>query len=197
MLASITPLGERARKNSWWLTVSAYGLASTAGGATIGAVAGSVGLVVAALSPPAPGWRAGVGAAVCLLAAAADLAGLSFGPHRQVDRRWLDRYRGWVYGGGFGFQLGLGVVTIVNSASVFAMLGLAVLLESPAAGAVAGAAFGLVRALPVLAFHGAGDFSRLQRAHQRLRSVTRASRIGTVVALGLATAVLAGTSLLA
>jgi hypothetical protein len=27
---------------------------------------------------------------------------------RQVDERWLTTYRGWVYGAGFGFQLGAG-----------------------------------------------------------------------------------------
>lgn len=56
-----------------------------------------------------------------MLAALAGLAGLALdlglgalrlpGPARQVDEDWLARYRGWVYGAGFGTQLGLGVVT--------------------------------------------------------------------------------------
>ena len=40
------------------------------------------------------------------------------GPRRQVDERWLDRYRGWVYGVGYGSQLGLGIVTVVIVAFV-------------------------------------------------------------------------------
>ena len=39
--------------------------------------------------------------------------------HRQVNERWLDDYRGWVYGIGYGFQLGMGVVTIVTSATTY------------------------------------------------------------------------------
>jgi len=43
MLASIHPLGERARHNRWIVTVTAYVVASTLGGATLGAAAGSAG----------------------------------------------------------------------------------------------------------------------------------------------------------
>jgi hypothetical protein len=39
------------------------------------------------------------------------------GPRRQVDDRWRDQYRGWVYGLGYGVQLGVGVTTIVSSAA--------------------------------------------------------------------------------
>ena len=33
-----------------------------------------------------------------------------------VHEQWLTRYRGWVYGVGFGAQLGFGLVTIITSA---------------------------------------------------------------------------------
>ena len=39
---------------------------------------------------------------------------------RQVNEDWMGRYRGWVYGGAFGAQLGSGVATIVTSAAVYA-----------------------------------------------------------------------------
>ena len=39
------------------------------------------------------------------------------GRRRQVNEDWMARYRGWAYGAGFGLQLGLGVVTIVTTAS--------------------------------------------------------------------------------
>ena len=32
---------------------------------------------------------------------------------RQVDDAWLARYRSWVYGGGFGWQIGVGVATYI------------------------------------------------------------------------------------
>ena len=70
--------------------------------------------------------------------------------HRQVNERWLDEYRGWVYGLGYGFQLGLGVVTIVTSAATYLTFVAAFLCHSVLGGLAIGLTFGLVRALPVL-----------------------------------------------
>ena len=56
------------------------------------------------------------------------------GPRRQVDERWLHRYRGWVYGAGFGVQLGLGVATVVTTSAVYVMLAAAVLTGTAAGG---------------------------------------------------------------
>src|SRR3954452_20150908 len=100
MLSSISPLGERARNARWGLTVAAYLVGSLLGGALVGLLAAGVGGLVPAA------WRASPAAAG--LVALAVLAGLLLdvrsGPlgvpswHRQVDERWLSRYRGWVYG---------------------------------------------------------------------------------------------------
>ena len=38
---------------------------------------------------------------------------------RQVNEDWLTTYRGWVYGLGFGYQLGLGIATIVTTSTVW------------------------------------------------------------------------------
>src|SRR5436305_15262280 len=109
MLASITPLGERGRGSTWAVTVSAFALGATAAGAAAGALAGTVGALVL----PA---RLGAGdrlvplAVLCAVAAGLDAVRSSApGPRRQVNERWLDEFRGWVYGLGFGAQLGLGV----------------------------------------------------------------------------------------
>jgi hypothetical protein len=48
-----------------------------------------------------------------------------------VNRTWLDRYRSWVYGAGFGWQLGVGVATFVMSATVYLMVVLAALTGRP------------------------------------------------------------------
>ena len=114
MLTSISPLGERARGNRWSVTVGAYLLGSLLGGAAVGGLLGAVGQL---LLRPLPL----VAALVCLAAAVADLAGLLPHGRRQVDDTWLTRYRGWVYGFGFGSQLGVGVVTIVTSAATYAV----------------------------------------------------------------------------
>jgi hypothetical protein len=53
-----------------------------------------------------------------------------------------------VVGVGFGAQLGFGLVTIVTSATTYAVALLCLLSGSPAVGLVVGGTFGLVRALP-------------------------------------------------
>ena len=193
MLASITPLGERGRGNRWWLTTAAYELGSAAGGAAMGAAAGGIGEVVRlAVLPSAPG-RAGLALAVTLVALAVDLGRPGRLPtwNRQVDKAWLDRYRGWVYGAGFGVQLGTGLVTIVNSAAMYALVGLILLLGSPLLGAIAGTVFGVARAAPLLAFGRARDFAAMQATHRRLDRLAASSRLGTLAVLSMAALVLA------
>ena len=169
MLASIHPLGERARDRRWSVTVAAYLVASTLAAALLGALLGGAG----ALLPLTPATTAGAVVALCALALAFDLGvgGLRLPTvHRQVDKDWLDRYRGWVVGVGFGFQLGLGVVTIVTTAAVYLTLALALLTGSPAAGAAVGATFGLVRALVILAVAGVRRPDQLRTALRRMQS---------------------------
>src|SRR5579884_3685059 len=144
MLASISPLGERARNNRWGLTASAYAVASTAAGAAVGAAAGGLGWLAGASPRPGAGWSwtLAVGAGACLLAALWDLRGRPLPPRRQVNEDWLATYRGWVYGAGFGAQLGAGFATIVTSATVPLTFLLALLTGAPARGGMVGAAFG-------------------------------------------------------
>ena len=69
--------------------------------------------------------------------------------HRQVNEDWLGRYRGWVYGFGFGVQLGVGVLTIVSTAAVYLTWIAAAMTASPGRGLVVGASFGLARSVPL------------------------------------------------
>jgi len=188
MLSSITPLGERGRNNRWWVTVTAYVAGSTMGGAAIGALLGTVGAVV----PRAPLAALGVLAAVASLGllAEAGVGGLRLPTnHRQVNERWLDTYRGWVYGVGFGFQLGLGVVTIVTSAITYLALAAALLVHSTAGGVAVGTAFGLARALPVLLTASARHPAALRDLHRRNQRWGAAGRRlalgGQALALGV------------
>src|SRR5437763_3403769 len=110
MLASITPLGERGRRSHWGLTAAAFLIAATVAGAAAGALLGAAGSVV--LSGVAVSGRVAVFAAGAILALVVDVSPLRVpGPRRQVDERWRDEYRGWVYGVGYGAQLGEGVTT--------------------------------------------------------------------------------------
>ena len=69
---------------------------------------------------------------------------------RQVNEYWLGRYRVWVYGSGFGWQIGAGVTTYIMTAAVFLTIALGVLTAGPWAALVVGVVFGLARGLAVL-----------------------------------------------
>ncbi len=152
MLASITPLGERGRRSRWGITVSAFLLGATLAGAAEGAVLGLLGLAVLqnGLDTQA---RLLVLTGGLVLAAVLELALPRVpGPNRQVNERWLDEYRGWVYGLGFGAQLGLGVTTVVTSAATYVAMLVAFLAADPGWGALVLGVFGAIRGVtPLLA----------------------------------------------
>jgi len=177
MLGSITPLGERSRGRRWGVTVTAFTVAATASGAAagalLGALAGALGI---------SGGRLGLLAAVVLVAIVVDaVPGLRApGPTRQVNEEWLHRYRGWVYGAGFGAQLGLGVTTIVSTAAVYATIAAAFLTGSAAGGALVGAAFGAARSVTLLAAARVREPGGLQTLDRRLRSWERPAGAGAL-----------------
>ena len=185
MLTSISPLGERGRGQRWGITVAAFVAGSTLGGATIGALAGLI----------SPGRMPLAAAAACALAGAADVTGRLPHGSRQVDEDWLTRYRGWVYGVGFGYQLGLGVVTIVTSASTYAVLAVALFSGSLPAGLAIGSAFGLVRSLPLL-LRGRANTAQAVRvaARRRDRAAGAANRVTVLTLVAAAVALLAGAA---
>src|ERR1700694_2917642 len=101
MLASIHPLGERARGRRWGITVSSFVAGAGAAGALAGGLLGLAGATIRGHA----GFPLGlVGASVVVLAAigiALDLglAGTRLPTvRRQVNEDWLRRYRGGVYG---------------------------------------------------------------------------------------------------
>ena len=147
MLASINPLGERARKQRYVVTAGAYIAASTLAAAALGSVLGGLGAGVA----PVFAYTVVAGVAAAGLACDARVFGLRVpGPRRQVNENWLVTYRGWVYGAGFGAQLGLAFTTIVAASATWVAFACALLSGTVARGAFLGATFGFVRAAPVL-----------------------------------------------
>jgi hypothetical protein len=196
MLASIHPLGERARNRSWAVTVSAYLVGSAAGGAMLGGVLGLAGLAVHRGAGLGPVLLAALAAVACLAGVALDLrlGGVRTPTvHRQVDDEWLSRYRSWVYGGGFGFQLGMGVVTIVTTASIYVVFALALLSASPGAGALIGLTFGLARGVVIMSTARVDDPVRLRQVHRRLQDWgPRSYRLAVAAQAAVAVAVIAG-----
>ena len=187
MLASITPLGERGRQSHWTVTVTAFALGATVAGAAAGTLLGALGrLLPHGLGPHA---RVAVTALALLVALALDLGARAVpGPRRQVDERWLDRYRGWVYGLGYGSQLGIGVVTVVTSAATYVTL-LCALLAGPATGALVVGIYGALRGLTPLLAAGVRTSAQLVALHAWLRraepSTARAGAAVLAAAAGL------------
>ncbi|HWF16491.1 MAG TPA: hypothetical protein VG244_09955 [Acidimicrobiales bacterium] len=151
MLATITPLAEQGRGNRYRTTAGWFVAGSVLGGATLG-LAIALLAAGAAATHPSSSVLASVAAAAAVAALAADARVGSFHlpiHHRQVNERWLDQFRPWVYGVGFGWQIGAGVATYIKTSAVYLMIVLAALTGSPTTAVVIGAVFGLVRGLTV------------------------------------------------
>lgn len=194
MLASITPLGERGRHSTWGVTVTAFLLGATLAGAAAGAVAGALGSLVLRTAGLSSAGRLAVLATAVAVAIVLDASPRAVpGPRRQVNERWLDEYRGWVYGAGYGSQLGLGLTTVVSSAATY----VAVLAAFLAGGAVAGAlvlgCFGAVRGLTPLVASRVRSPRELLELHSvltRWRGRARWSAVGLeALVLGLVVAI--------
>src|SRR6202030_1324598 len=94
------------------------------GGASLGVGMAALAAVIGAAGPSATVLAAvACGASLAAAAADAHLAGVRVPVHhRQVNERWLAQFRPWVYGAGFGWQIGAGVVTYIKSSAVYLMI---------------------------------------------------------------------------
>jgi hypothetical protein len=177
------------------VTTTAYVLGSLVGGLALGGLSGLVGSTLPESWRSSP-WALGLTAALLLVGLALDLrvGGLELPSwRRQVDEQWLTRYRGWVYGVGFGAQLGFGLVTIITSSTTYAVVLLALLSGSPGAGLLIGGVFGLVRALPSVLMAGVRDRAGLHRIFSTVEmwakpadAIARVALAAGAVALGVA-----------
>jgi hypothetical protein len=178
MLASITPLGEQGRGRRWGPTVVAYVAGSAVGGAAVGTVAGLIGSMALA----GAGWATRIGLVAATLAAGLllELFGALPGPRRQVDESWLDTYRGWVYGAGYGVQIGAGVLTVVVTSAVYVVIAAAFASASLAGGAAIGAAAGTLRGATLLAGGTVRSPRALLHFHTRVQAWSGRVRLGAL-----------------
>jgi hypothetical protein len=151
MLSTITPMAERSRGRNWWATATWFLLGATVGGALLGAPAALLAAVVGATGA-STATLLGVATALGVLAVALDLglAGTTMPHHRrQVDEQWLDQFRSWVYGAGFGVQIGTGLATYIMTAAVYLTVALAALTGRPWTALAICTLFGSVRGLAI------------------------------------------------
>jgi hypothetical protein len=190
MLSTITPIGERGRGTRYATTARWYVLGAAVGGLSLGAACAVVGVVV-----PARGtMQLVVIALAALIAAASDVrvGGRALPTHRrQVNERWLDQYRSWVYGAGFGWQIGTGLATYITTAAVYLLVVLATIAGSPAVALAGALVFGVTRGLAVLSTRTVSTPVELQELH---RAVQRAgpSLHRAVITVEVGVAALAG-----
>ncbi len=189
MLSTITPMAERSRGRSWGLTVGWFMLGAVLGGVTLGLLAALLAAVIGALNLSAA-VALGTAAVLALVATAMDLGIGTEMPHhrRQVNEVWLDQYRSWVYGLGFGWQIGTGLATYIMTAGVYLTVALAALTGSPAAAMALCVLFGLVRGLAIFMGVRLTTPERLRAFHLRFETAGPTVRnvvIGVLALVGV------------
>ena len=183
MLATITPLAEQGRGHRYRVTATWFVAGSVLGGTMLGGAMALLALAVGLL--PATDTELAVVAVLAgAITVAADTRVASFllpVHFRQVNERWLDQFRPWVYGAGFGWQIGTGLATYIKTCAVYLMIVLAVLTGSPTSAVAIGAIFGLVRGLAVFFGHRITTPAALADFHRRFMAVDRFALVVVVV----------------
>ncbi len=191
MLSTITPMAERSRGRRWGLTAAWFILGATLGGATLGVLAVTGALLVGAAGLSTSSVL-GTASVLALVTAGMDLGIGTRMPHhrRQVDELWLDQFRSWVYGLGFGFQIGTGLMTYIMTAAVYLTVMLAALTGSAVTAMGLALLFGATRGAAILLGAGLTNPDRLRRFHRRFEALGPTVRM-TVVGVQLAVAAVA------
>src|ERR1017187_7972597 len=186
MLSSLTPLAERGRGHRYRTTAAWFIVGGLIGGCALGATAALFALAVRAMGP-SHNIVLGVVALAALIALASDLEIFGFRlpiHHRQVNERWLDQFRGWVYGIGFGFQIGMGLATYIMTAALYLLIVVASLSQSVVVALTLGAVFGLVRGLAVLLGRTITNPETLRSFHRRFDAAGPQVRLLTMAVEG-------------
>ena len=186
MLSSLTPLAEHGRGHRYRTTVAWFIVGGFIGGCALGATAGLLAVGVRALGPSSSAVLA-VAALMAAIAFASDLELFGFRlpiHHRQVNERWLDQFRAWVYGVGFGFQIGMGLATYIMTASLYLLLVVSALSQSVVVAVTLGASFGLVRGLAVLLGRTITNTESLRSFHRRFSAIGPQIRLLTIAVEG-------------
>lgn len=200
MVETIGPTGHTGGMPTTWAALATFVPGCLIGGAmTFGGLAWAGSLLHEA------GDLAYLAAAVLALAAAlAEARGLPIRPQirRQLPEHWRRLMPMPVAAGLYGALLGLGFTTFVLSFGVWALAGISFALGDPAAGLLAGVAFGAGRALPVLGLAplaGRPAGIRATELMTQSQRMYRGFRAGDAAALGLVAAALltAGTAAVA
>jgi hypothetical protein len=171
MVETLAPAGYAGRLRTTVFACATFATGALAGGAT---TFGGLSLLGGALGAGAPA----VAALVALAAAAGEARGARIVPQvrRQVPESWRRVMPVPLAAGLYGVLLGLGFTTFILSFAVWALAGISVALGDTTLGVAAGLAFGLGRALPVIALapSGGGAFAAAMAERPRILRSLRA-----------------------
>ncbi|HUP76151.1 MAG TPA: hypothetical protein VM282_24165 [Acidimicrobiales bacterium] len=184
MLSQINPIAEAGRRQRYRRTVGWFIAGAVLGGVTLGGLSAGLAVIVDAAGLGHRGALA-LAAMASFAAALIDARALGFGPpflRRQVNEDWLSRYRPWVYGGGFGWQIGVGITTYIMTAAVPLTIVYAALSASPWVALIIGVLFGLARGLTVLLSARLRTQSDLYAFHRRFAAAGDRVRRAVIVA---------------
>jgi hypothetical protein len=196
MVETVGLAGDEGRR---WTTIAAC--ATFAPGAILGGVV-TFGLL-SALGEAAHGEGGRLAyvlaAVIAVGGATADARGARIFPQirRQLPEGWRWRMPLPVAAGLYGVLLGLGFTTFVLSFGVWTLAGISVALGDPSAGLLIGAAFGLGRAVPVIAVAPVVDRrfgTRCIALMAERPALYRAFRLGDAGALALVAIALTATA---
>jgi len=194
MLATITPYTERARGHRFQSTAAWFVVGALLGGCTFGVVMAVLAAGVAAVGLGSTTLAAAACIASALVAASdARLNGFQLpAHHRQVNERWLDGFRPWVYGVGFGWQIGSGLATYIKTATVYLVVVISALTGAPWVALGIGVLFGLVRGCAVYLGRKVNSPAELTELHRRLamwdpraRTAVIATAVGAAILFAL------------
>ena len=192
MLSQLTPVGEASRGYRYSSTAAWFIVGSVVGGAMLGGAMALLAVGVAAIDMTAA-TALGMVAGLAVVSAALDAGVLGIAPPfflRQVNEDWLGRYRAWVYGSGFGWQVGTGITTYIMTAAVFLTIAMGALTAGPIAALSLGVLFGLVRGLAVLLTARLRSTAELFDLHRRFDALGEPVRRAVIV-VQLAVAIVA------
>lgn len=185
MLSSITPLGEAGRGHRFRPTATWFVAGAILGGSTLGLVCAGLAAALRATGFSTP-TLIGLAGLACAAAGAWDLDLLGVPMpviRRQVNELWLDQFRSWVYGAGFGWQIGVGYTTYVMTAGVFALVAVAGATTAPWVAFAVGTSFGTMRGIAVLLGRNITSPADLARVHRRLAGWRRPAQLAVAYAL--------------
>jgi MFS family permease len=196
MLSQITPLGERSRGHSFGFTASWFIGGALVGGAMLGGVVAALAATAAAFDLTATTALAAT-AVLALIAAASDAHTFGVGPpflRRQVNEEWLVQYRSWLYGFGFGWQIGTGVTTYIMTTAVLLTVAIAALTASPLAAFAMCMVFATARGLAVLLAARITSPAALAAFHRRFDALGPSVRRAVIAVQVVVAAIAAGAT---